>query len=317
MAKNIPEPTTNVKIEPQTSSAGVLVLQWLTYAFWGWLIIALIWLMSVVLVNAILHESVSEVVPYAIAATVVLLPLAFVTDLFYRKYEPLRKAGAATVIMVIHAVIFALLGIGALITSVFTGLNALINDTPNSDSTTVVVLVALFATVLYGAAFLRTLNPFKKTIGSRIYAFAMLGAAVLLLIIAVVGPVVTTLASRGDRQLEQAVVNVNRAVQDYVSENNELPKDLNAVTLDEDSDMAVVRENKIEYRPEGAAPTTSENEFNTQKRFRYQLCVTYTHEGKNNRSSYYRDRSSNNRYTSYPMTTSHDAGRTCYKLQTY
>ena len=46
--------------------------------------------------------------PYAVAAVLVLLPVSFITDFFYSKREPGKKTGAATIVMVIHAVLYAL-----------------------------------------------------------------------------------------------------------------------------------------------------------------------------------------------------------------
>ncbi len=301
------DPTTP---KPQPNTPGVLIMQWLTYAFWGWLIIGLIWLITVILTNAITGADVSGIVPYAIAATVVMLPIAFVTDLFYRKHEPVTKTGAATVIMVIHAVIFALLGISALIVSVFTGLNALINIDSGNDVVMVIVLSSLFATLVYAAAFLRTLNPFKKQLGTRIYAFAMLGVAVVLLVFAVVGPVITTIATRNDRLIESNLSSVENGIQDYARDNGTLPTSLDQVSLFSKDAETLVKNGEVKYIAEGAK-TTDTSFSNTY--LRYQLCVTYDHEN-NNYDAYY---SSNpNDYATYVRTTPHDAGEVCYKLQT-
>lgn len=304
-------PTEAISVEPKTqvNTPGVLILQWLTYAFWGWLIIGLIWLITVILTNAITGADVSGIVPYAIAATVVILPIAFVTDLFYRKYEPAAKTGAATVIMVIHAVIFALLGIGALITSAFTGLNALINIENGSDVVTIVVLSSLFATLVYAAAFLRTLNPFKKPIGTRIYSFAMLGVALLLLALAIIGPVVTTISTRGDRLIENNLPYVENAIQDYVRENDKLPTSLDQVSIFEEEAETLVKSGEVKYIAEGI----TEDTVIGGTYLRYQLCVTYDHAYKD-----YADTTGRTeRYTTYLRATPHDAGEVCYKLQTY
>jgi len=307
-----PKPKTPSDLKPQSSTGGVLVLQWLTYAFWGWLIVGLIWVLSVILVNAIIGESVSEIVPYAMAASIVLLPIAFVTDLFYRKHEPLRKSGAAMVIMIIHAVIFALLGIGALITSVFTGLNALINTDSPSDVTTVVVIVAASATLLYAAAFLRTLNPFKKKTVSRIYAFSMLGLTLLLLVLVIVGPVVATLATREDRKKEAALSDITYSIQSYASQQNKLPSELSVLTFNSESTNETVKAGHVEYTAVGINPTDEKSDAYTS--YRYQLCVVYDKEAKNPDYTYYQWDSSE--YKANFSATPHDAGRVCYKLRT-
>ncbi|MGH7218156.1 MAG: hypothetical protein ACREGE_01780 [Candidatus Microsaccharimonas sp.] len=311
----VPEvsPTEAISVEPKTqaNTPGVLILQWLTYAFWGWLIVGLIWLITVILTNAIAGADVSGIVPYAIAATIVMLPIAFVTDLFYRKHEPITKTGAATVIMVIHAVIFALLGIGALIVSVFTELNALINVERASDVVMVIVLSSLFSTLVYTAAFVRTLNPFKKPLGTRIYAFAMLGVALLLLTFAIVGPVLTTIATRNDRLIENNLSSVENAVQDYVRDNGELPANLDQVSIFDEDAESLVKNGEVKYTPEGVEPATTS--FGSTY-LRYQLCVTYDRE--NNDSGYSSYYAQNDEYETYVRTTPHDAGEVCYKLRT-
>lgn len=302
-------------LKPRSSTAGVLVLQWLTYAFWGWLIVGLIWLISVTLTNAVVGESVGEVIPYAIAASIVLLPLAFVSDLFYRKHEPLRKAGAAMVIMLIHAVGFALLGIGALIVSVFTGLNAAINSADSDKVALVVILTAAAATLLYAAAFTRTLNPFKKKTGATIYAFSMLGLTVLLLILGIVGPVLTTVMTRDDKKAEQSLQTIQSSIQSYVSRNNELPENLEALNIRSDSAKELIDADKIEYIPEGIS-TASDEDFRNS--YRYQLCVTYDRaaDGSSQYDYGYGD-TDREGYSSYLAAAPHDAGRVCYKLRTY
>ncbi len=304
-------------LKPQSSTGGVLVLQWLTYAFWGWLIVGLIWLVSVILTNAIVGQSVGEIVPYAIAASVVLLPLAFISDLFYRRFEPIRKTGAAMVIMLIHAVGFALFGIGALIVSVFTGLNALINTADSDKVTSDVVLTAAIATLLFAAAFLRTLNPFKKKLGATIYGFSMLGLTVLLLIIAVVGPVLTTISTRDDKRTEQALQSVENGIQSYVTRNDKLPENLSDISIRSDVADDLIKDNKIEFKSDGTATDVNRNNIRTT--FRYQLCVNYdkASEASSSYDNYSYGDSDDGGYNTYLKTTPHDAGRVCYKLRTY
>lgn len=302
--------------EAAPSSAGVIVLQWLTYAFWGWLILGLLWLMSVILINAILGESVNEAVPYAIAATIVLLPLAFFCDLFYRKHEPAKKVGAATVIMVVHAVLFALLGIGSLIVAAFTGINALINIGEPINNQMVVLLVALFATLLYVGAFVRTLSPFKSKKPTLVYGLIMASLTVILLIFAIVGPVVTSLASRGDRLIEQALPSVQTSVDNYITKNKKLPSSLSDVTFSNADATNLVKDGKVEYKPLDKATAVTLNDLtNKSTTYRYQLCVDYKAE-KNSGYSYSGSASDNSDgYSTYISTYSHGAGNTCYKMQ--
>lgn len=323
-----PEPTPQPKNdnhEPQTSSAGVTVLQWLTYAFWGWLAASLLWLMGTVLSSAILNETTNESTPYAIAAAVVLLPLAFVCDLLYRKHEPAKKAGGAMVIMVVHAVLFALISIVSLIIAVFITVNGLVEVDSGDDERLVGILTALTATVLFAGAFVRALNPLKGKKPARIYALAMLGVTLLLLALTIAGPLVKSIATRGDRIIEQALPSVQSSIEAYINDNSKLPASLKDVSFTDEDAQELVEDGKVEYIPEektgvsildinNPEVATKEDDLNLQKTFRYQLCVEYqAASGNKGRSGYYADEM--NGYKSYISTYSHDAGRTCYKLK--
>lgn len=290
-SKNINDDTRPTK--QSINTAGVIVLQWLSYAFWGWLAVGLIWLISIILVNAIAGDSVNGVIPYATAATLVLLPIAFVTDLFYRKYEPLKKTGAAMVIMVIHAVLFAILAIGTLVITVFTAINLGINTDPH-DVETVTMLTALFATILYIVIFLRILNPFKSAKPSLVFGISMLAVALVLLIFAVTGPIIKSISTRQDRLIEANLTSVQTDINNYARSNNSLPKSLTDVDFSQKA-KELIDKNLVEYTPDN---------LNHQ---RYQLCVTYT-ATKGQKSSY----PDNSSY--YLSTYNHPAGRVCYKV---
>ncbi|MDB5165335.1 MAG: hypothetical protein JWM00_225 [Candidatus Saccharibacteria bacterium] len=310
-----PAPT---EANSERSSPGVIVLQWLTYAFWGWLIIALIWLMGVVTVGAIADADVSDIIPYAIAATLVLLPIAFVTDLFYRRYEPAKKTGAATVIMVIHVVIFALLGIGALITTVFTVLSMFIGTGSDTEEQTAAVITELFAAALYVAVFLRTLNPFKTKKFARIYGFAMLGVTVIALVLGVVGPMLKAVSERDDRRIETNLPLVQSSISTYVDDNKKLPDTLKDITYRDNEARSLIDDGLVRYE-KVSTPTQKSDQIksllNDSTEYRYKLCVTY--KGSSNESDYdysYRGASYSNEYDSYLSVYSHPAGEVCYKL---
>lgn len=296
-----------------TNSPGVVIMQWLSYAFWGWLIIALIWLMSVILMNAILGSDVHTVVPYAIAAGSVLLPIAFFCDFFYRKYEPAKKAGAAMVIMVIHAVIFALLGIGALITAVFTGVNASLATTSSFDVHLVTILTALLATGLYTGAFIRTLNPFKGNKVSLTYGITMLILTLILIGLSIAGPLAKSYATRSDRLTNETLQSVESAISRYVNLNGTLPKDIKSLDYPQPDTIDAINQSNIEYINEGKVKANSSS--SSRSVYRYQLCATYKHDSPDSsysRPSYPRDSD----YSTYLSTNDYKAGRNCYKLET-
>ena len=325
-----PEPTAEPKHYAQESqshesSASTTVLQWLTYAFWGWLAGSLLWLMGIVLSSSILDQTTNESTPYAIAAAVVLLPLAFICDLLYRKREPAKKAGGAMVIMVVHAVLFALISIVSLIIAVFITVNGLVEVGSGDDERLVGILTALTSTVLFAGAFVRVLDPFKGKKSARIYAFTMLGVTLLLLALTIAGPLVKSIASRGDRVIEQALPKVQSSIDMYISDNSKLPATLNDVTFSDENTEELVEDGKVEYIPEGklgdsitnlnnlSTFLTKEN-TNTRQTYRYQLCVDYKAASGNAPYSSRYDTETDG-YKTYISTYSHGAGRTCYKLK--
>ena len=71
------------KHEQPKPMAGNIILQWLTYAFWGWALLGINWLIFIVVFSLLAHQDQTEVIPYAIAAVLVLLPISVVCDFFY------------------------------------------------------------------------------------------------------------------------------------------------------------------------------------------------------------------------------------------
>ena len=305
-------------VEKHGNTPGVIVLQWLSYAFWGWLILALIWLVGIIATNAITGNAIENVVPYAMAATIVLLPIAFVTDFFYRRHEPLRKTGAATVIMVIHVVLYALLGIGTLIALVFTLLSMVIGSNDTQDSQLVALWVLGAATLLYASTFLRVLNPFKSKRFAMIFGFSMLAVTLGLLIWGVLGPVLTSLSLKDDRRIEQNLGDVSRSVNDYIASSKKLPNSLNNVTISSEEGKQLVTDGLVRYKKVGASTPTNyyAPSKNSRLEYRYELCVDYKHKDASSSRSYY-DYGVNGQddYKSYVSTYGHPAGEVCYKLQ--
>lgn len=306
----IDKPLDQQKTQP--TSAGLIVLGWLTYAFWGWLILSIIWLSYIILANFILDRSYDDIIPYAIAASLVLLPIAFICDMLYRKREPVKKSGALMVIMIIHAVIFALLGIGALIGSVFTGISIALESLHRVDTKTVIIMTSLIATVLYAGAFIRTLNPFKTKNVPKIYSFSMLSITVLLLVLAIAGPVVKSIATREDRIIESGLPPISNSINNYIAENNKLPDSLDDISVQDADARYIIDNNLVEYKTE--QPVTESTVLREEVLHRYQLCVKYKQ--SNRYSSYYDyEPIRANEYSSYLSTHNHGAGRQCYKME--
>lgn len=300
--------------KPAGASAGVIVLQWLTYAFWGWAIIALAFVVGLVLTSFIMHENTAGAVPYAMASMLVLFPIAIACDLFYSRFETAKKTGASMVIMVIHAVIFALCGIGSLVVAIWLIIALSIGqiDVDGDKPTMVGISTALIIAVVYAVTFVRTLNPFNRSVTGRIYTIGMSVLGLLFIVLCFAGPVAESARLRDDRLIERNLSSVSNEVEDYTRTNKELPRDLSQLSLSSDA-RTLVERNLVTYKAEGKyVPSSPDYSDRTTNRttYRYQLCVEY--KGAKNED---RDYNSSDAYKSYVSTYSHSAGKTCYKLE--
>ncbi len=314
--------------QPPTSS-GLIVLQWLTYAFWGWTVLAMSILTTTVLANLISNADTGGFMPYGIAAVLVLLPIAIVCDVFYSKQEPAKKAGAASLVMIIHAVIFALFGIGALI-GIVISLVTMFTSSGDSSNQQVALLSTMIVTVLYAATFMRTINPQKTPWVRRFFPIFMAVVVGIISIMAIVGPVANARLTRTDRLITENLSDVQRGVSNYYTENNKLPEDLDSIGLKGDAKQ-LVDDNLVIYKPDTKPATTETDRYSstyysssststanakTTKTSYYQLCATYKKSNERNGNSYESSSRNSNEYQSYVSAYTHPEGEVCYKLKT-
>jgi hypothetical protein len=318
---------------------GMLVLQWLVYAFWGWTVLAVSWLAAMVVTFLFdvdgIGDALGEPVAYALASTLVLFGISLASDIFYSKREPLHKTGATTVIMVIHAVLFALFGIGWLIAAVFGGVQLLIGEADSTNDALSLIVTAILVCVVYGVTLLRTLRPVAHTVLPRLYWIFMGIVVTALLIAAAVGPAARVRLAKADEQLEQGLPTLSAAINTYTTKEDKLPTSLDNVKSDLRGDArAIVDANKVKYTPKeklvdtsvGARETVLDDDRSVgiapiiqdgNSIYHYELCVTYATE-----SDYYKDggdiRPAIGRegYDTSPDTYSHPDGEVCYDLQT-
>jgi hypothetical protein len=299
------------------NSPGLIILQWLTYAFWGWTLLAVSWLTYLVADSFLNGNDASTMLPYSIASVLVLLPLSLICDMFYIRREPVKKSGGATIVMVIHAVIFALIGIGLLISLVFTLLHQSLDGFVAFDSIRATLVTLFIGVALYLFTFLRTLNPTPKVHIARIYQMGMLVYVGLLLILSFVGPVLHSVTTRDDRAVNDSLYSISDAVDNYVQSNHKLPVTLNDLTVDPKA-KSVIDRDLIEYKPEGkttAIDYTYDEDRRTSDEYRYQLCVEYKDKSSSSKYDAYPSYASDDEYKDYANTTNHPAGNHCYKLK--
>lgn len=305
-----------------SSNIGLLILQWLTYAFWGWAILALSALIASAVAFYINDTDTSQFSPYGIAALLTLLPIAVVCEIIYRKKEPIEKKGAEVAIGAIHAVIFALIGVGSLITAVISLVTMFTSSGDNTNSL-VVLISAVIIAFIYALTFLRTINIKSFPRYGTLFRILMISISVITIIMSIVGPVARQRETRTDRLIESNLDEVNRAIGIYSKANKRLPEKLTDLDLEGDA-KKLVDENLITYKNEGYTSVTkngtasnfndlySLNKTSYTYSYRYQLCVTYKRESAfyKKADTYFND----SEYSTYLSSYSHPAGEVCYKL---
>jgi hypothetical protein len=300
-------------------SAGLIVLQWLTYAFWGWTIMGVSILVSTILANFISQAETGGFMPYGIAAVLVLLPISIVCEVFYSRHEPAKKVGPASLVMIVHAVLFALFGISALIGVVISLVSLFVSS---SDSST--IQVALFSciiiTVLYAAVFLRTIHPARMPWINRAFLMFVTITVGVISLLGIFGPMANARLTRNDRLIESNLSSVQSSISSYVRTNKKLPENLGTLKLKNDA-LKLVEDDLITYKANTKAPSSDStyygsnyNNDSTTKTYYYELCATF----KKEKTSRYDDYNSEDKdgYVTYLSAYYHDAGETCYKIKT-
>lgn len=306
------------------ADASLIVLQWLTYAFWGWAVLSLSTLTTMVLSSFITKADTGSFTPYAIAAVLVLLPIAFGCDYFYSKKEPEKKTGPENIVMIIHAVIFALCAIGSLILAVFFLVQIFTSSSADNSGAQVGLYSSLIIAVYYVLTFLRTLNPVKLPWIQRSYKFIMLVTIGIIAILGVVGPVAAERSTRNDRLIDDGLPRLTNTINDYAEDNKKLPASLSDIKTTGEA-QKLIDDNLVQYKAVDTGQISATQTSGTTKSslssrgssaLRYELCVTYKEKSryydKYNSTSRYSD---SDGYTEYINSSAHPAGNVCYKLK--
>lgn len=281
-------------------SASLIVLQWLTYTFWGWLLISLTILTSMVATHYIEGVRSSEdAIPFAVAGAIVLTPVALLCDRAYKKREAIKKTSVEMIIMIIYAVIFTLASIGALILTVFYTVNITFDVVDDTPSKLVAITTAGVATLLFGAVSMRVLRPAKLTKLPIVFSISAVSVAALLLVLTFAGPIAKLASLKDDRLIEANLPDVHSAISRYAQSNGELPESLEQPNYSSEGTKSLVAAGMVEYLP-------------AEGTYRYQLCVEYQEELQ---PGWTGDVMIEEEYTSYVDTSYHEAGKVCYKLE--
>jgi hypothetical protein len=285
----MPATKPTVKKQPKPSTPGTIVLQWLTYAFWGLTNVAIAYVVAM-LVGYTLSDAWSDDpagIAYGVAAIAILLPIAFITDILYSRREPEHKQGIAGFVMIIHAVLFALVAVGALATVAFNIVGLVVTS---GDVTGSYIAIATSATV--SILFIKLLGC---TIRHQLFSRFRLYFRILMLIIgavvsflAVIGPVSDAIATKEDRAIRDNIVALTSSMSEYVSGKDALPGSIeefvasnptsiqyNQAFGDSISDQAA--KGVITYTPNTKALLIEESDGTTSTTFYYEVCGVYTH----------------------------------------
>lgn len=334
-------PVAAVATQQNINNPGVLVLQWLSYAFWGWFGTSLAVLAGITFGYFIAGSDASfwgDSLAYPLAAVIVMLVIALVTDFFYARHEPVAKKGAASVIMLIHVVLYMLTVVGALIGIVFSIIRMIITAGPTDtmDGSKVFMLTAFVTALVFGGISLRALFAGKKVGVRKTFWLAMSILALGFVVASIAGPAMKANSTKNDRLIEDALPSLASDIREYTRTNDKLPATLSDAKsaygdMTNDQVQLMIDRNLVTYKPNSKPmetasdqPMTSDVSTKTKstlapidtptgtKTFYYQLCVTYKESKSSKYSSY---SSSYDDYTSTTVSTyQHDKGNVCYDV---
>lgn len=309
-----------VPAQRNNNTPAILILQWLTYAFWGWTLIAMASLTAAVFYSLLGEGDSGDFTIYSIAAVLVLLPISAVCDFFYSKHEPAKKQGAASVIMIIHAVIFALFGIGSVITAVFAIVSAAING-GDSTGSTVTFFTAIVTTVLYALTFMRTMAFKRFVFLKKRFTLIMIIIVGIIVLLGIFIPVRIARETRNDRLISSNLSTIQYAINDYARANEKLPEKLSDLELKDDAKI-VVDKSLVRYTINNAPSSnnlTDDNYGSPEYKldYYYTLCATFVKDSNDDYYGYNYSNRDSSGYTSNPNFYAYKAGETCYKIQAY
>jgi len=304
------------EVEPKINTPGIIVLQWLTYAFWGLTVFATSLLSASVIAYFITPTNNNDFSAYATAAVLVLLPISVICDIFYSKQEPEHKTGASSIIMIIHAVIFALFSIGALIAIVFSLVQLLISSS-DITGTQIALYSEMIVVVLSTIIFLRTLLPAKLIKYRKLFPIFMILVVGVISVLSFIGPIANAQLTRDDRLIDNNLSYIQNGVDSYVHNHSVLPDNLDSIIIMGDA-KKIIDNKLVKYTANSKKPLVTQGTFNpstSTTTYYYELCVNYKAAASDNGSIYSPTPiDSRDGYNSYIIASNHPAGDYCYKV---
>jgi hypothetical protein len=238
--------------------------------------------------------------------------------------------------MIIHAVLFALFGIGSLIMAVFGGVQLMIGEGDSTTAPVAAILSGGIIAVIYGATLVRTLRPKMLKKAAPLYWAFMTVVIVATVILAVAGPVAQARLKAEDEVVASALPGLAESINEHANEKGSLPKTLDEVAItsryaQKDDIRSLIDKDLVRYTPgEQIGMTRSASGFSIRDGsngvdlqaatpiFHYELCVDYKTSSGYGGDSYGSDYRMNNdqKYDTTITTYGHGKGETCYDVQT-
>lgn len=297
--------STPQQVQPRTDAGSTteIVWQWICYALWGWTLFALSVFLSATLTYFLVKESaMHEVSAYSFAAVLVLFPMAFFVDRIYREREPAEKRGFAAVVLVLNA-LFVFLAFVAGVLATVVSLFWLVIHADVSPTMGTSILSSVVVTLLGGMLFARIVGFARIARYVKLFPLIVAGVVAVTSVLALAGPVRSMVATRSDRLIEDNLITVDTAIQDYATDNAKLPESLSDLSLKEphqEGAKKLVDRKLVTYTPD----TDSASSYNMN----YELCVTFS-KAKGNGSTANND--------TYGVASNHGKGKQCYSLSAY
>lgn len=317
MNQNVPLEATDEQIR-RGNQPGVLVLQWLTYAFWLWFAGSMVWLVGVTIAFFISNDpdsigmrEVGAELAYPLAATIIMLIVALVCDVIYSRFESPRKRGGSAIIMLIHAVLFGLATVASMVTALFATIMMLVSSDPVDvdEAAKVTIMTALVIMLLFAAMFVRTLFVDRIRHVRRIFWGIVTVAAVGFVVACFAGPVMYANVTKDDRLIEEALPTLASDISQYAQKHNKLPEKLSDVTSSDSYSrkkvQAMLDRRLVTYKPNTAQKKETPGksvvdpgskkleldamvyptppDYEQRPTYFYQLCVTYKTERNQDR----------------------------------
>lgn len=289
-------------------TAGVFILQWLTYVLWAALgLVATNGLANLVAMTLLGHTTppLRDVI-FATIATVILLVFALVIDLIYSKHEELKKVGISSALMVIHSVLFTIGLVISLIVAIYSLANSLTETGPSQVTSQVSLVVACVAILISVALILRASLIGNSRLTRVISRLSLIIIPIIMLIISTFVILPKSNLGQNDLLIDENIFKISYGISNYTENNGKLPESLNDIDLT-DVDERVVSENMIDYKPN--------TEPASEDRYYYQLCAKYKISTENSPFVTKKAQGADkNGYSLFSSIVQHPAGNFCYKI---